>query len=255
MLKHPLQKKLTDLTWQPNNNILAVACQSILLIWNLNSIDNCKDQLINLVNVIKVNITCPITSINYDPSGDYLAVCGPRSSTIMLIKNNKAMNQYEKILVRNWETGFTQIKWSPDKMRVFAASTSPHIRIFESINWSSSKWGQELKSVCQCACWSQPDGKYFLFATKDDSFVYALAFYDKAQANYIGGFSKTCKQVLDVSEITLNTGVKVGGRVHDMIWDQNGQRLVISFKGLKTFQTLIKLYFNFDFLFLLFFNL
>lgn len=234
MLKHPLQKKLTDLAWQPTgNNVLAVACQSIVLIWNLELIENCKDQLANLVKIVKVDISPPITSISYNPSGECLAICSPRSAKIVLIKNDKKANQ-EETFVRCWETGFTKIKWSPDALRVFAASTSPHIRIFESINWSSVKWGQELNSVCQCACWSQPDGKYFLFATKDDSAVYALAFYDKAQANYIGGFSKTCKQVLDVSEFTLSTGVKVGGRVHDMIWDQNGQRLVISFKGLKT---------------------
>jgi aladin len=35
---------------------------------------------------------------------------------------------------------------------------------------------------------------------------------------------------LDVSEYELPNGQMVGGAVHDMVWDQNSQRLVISFR-------------------------
>ncbi|XP_015789684.1 aladin [Tetranychus urticae] len=229
LIKHPHQKKLSDLAWKPGTtNVLAVACQNCILIWDLDQVELKKMQLSNCVQLFKDGLPNGITSIAYDSTGEMLAACSPQSTKLFIIKKGPEGND-EFQIVRNFPTCFTRLLWSPDSLRLLTLTTSNYVSIFESIAWSCKKWSLENRTPIQCACWSQPEGTFLLFANKKEPIVYALAFYDQATANDVGGYVKHCQEVLNVSETILPNGIKVGGRIHDMVWDSNGQRLVISF--------------------------
>lgn len=240
LIKHPHQKKLSHLAWKPDSsNILAVACHNCLLIWDLDQVELKKTQLTNCVQLYKNGLPNAITSIAFDSTGQMLAICSPQSTKLFILK--KGPDGADEIqVIRSFPTCFTRLLWSPDSLRLLTLTTSNYIKIFESIAWSNKKWSIDSRSPIQCACWSQPDGTFLLIANKKDPIVYALAFYDKATANDVGGYVKECQEVLNVSETILPNGVKVGGRIHDMIWDSNGQRLVISFKDNPEYLALYK---------------
>ncbi|RWS31523.1 aladin-like protein [Leptotrombidium deliense] len=225
LVKHPSQKKVTDMRWKPNSeDILAVACQHIVIIWTIDP--NSKATRVTSARLIQQSISTPVTHISYDPLGEWLAICSPTTSKILMVKQT---DKIEEKVVRKFGSGVTFLNWSPDKCRLACSTTSNFVRVFENVSWSSKKWSPNVDDICQSACWNA-DGRILLFAFKKECFVYAIAFYEKAQAGDCGGTNK-CIQVLDVSERETPFGV-VGGRVHEMLWDKNGERLVIMFKGI-----------------------
>ncbi|CAG2162613.1 unnamed protein product [Oppiella nova] len=236
LLKHSLQTKVTALSWSPTReDILAVCCDSVIILWTLDPNSRQYRPTSDCINIIHSPIS-PLTDMKFDPSGQYLAACSPQSSKLCLIEVEK--KEIVKT-IRRFGTCFTRVFWSPDKTRLLSATTAKHIRVYETKGWSSAKWNQQFSGICQTACWSRPIGHLLLVALRDCPSVFAIPFYDSPQPNDVGG-TRHCLEVLDISEHEFPNGIKVGGSIHDMIWDKNSERLVISFKDNREWIALYK---------------
>jgi aladin len=230
LLKHPLQRKVTALSWRPNcDDVLGVSCESAILIWTIDPNSKLYRPPNDCIRIIKTCITSPLTSMSFDMNGEYLATCSPQSSKLTLIKIDS--NPEEVKTIRHFGTCFGKLFWSSDKTRLLSTTTSKYIRVFENKCWSSNKWGKQFTGICQSACWSRPNGRILLVAPRNCLKVYAIPFYDSPEPNDVGG-THNCFEVLDVSQHEFPNGIKVGGSVHDMVWDKYSERLAISFKGL-----------------------
>jgi len=267
LLKHPLQKKITDMKWSPmNENQLTIACAHCIIKWNIDPNEKSVRLPIKHAEILKDDFQLPITCFDYTSNGKYLLVSSPSSSKIQWINqiknqptqqqltNRSSLNDilhHQKVNtkqqtdnnvhnndeqnVRNLRVFGTTLTFtitffflSPDNTRIAVGSTEFGIRIYETENFTWKNWGKDLKAIAKCACWNNSNGRILLFTMRTIPKVYAVIFYDKAEANYVGG-TNSYIPVLDVRETELDNGLKVGGLVQNIIWDQNCERLVIAF--------------------------
>lgn len=138
----------------------------------------------------------------------------------------------EDRVIREWYDvhGFYRILWSPNKKRVATCSTSNSIRLWEAGTFTSEKFGAEfLTDVVQACVWSKPHGRYMLVAPRNEAAVYAVPFYETAIIGTTIG-RRSSQKVLDLSEYELPDGKVIGGAIHDMVWDQHSERLIVSFR-------------------------
>lgn len=272
LLKHPLQKKITDMKWSPvNENQLTIACANCIIKWNIDPKEKSVRLPIKCAEILKDNFEFPITCIDYTSNGNYLLISSPSSSKIMWIhqgqsitnninaqfksanvksspitseclkeskndieiihqkdlKPNAAFENENKYL-RIFGATINYFSISPDNSRICVGSTEFGIRVYETFNFTYKNWGKDLKSISKCACWNQTNSRILLFAVRSVPKIYAIIFYDKAESNYVGG-TNSYIPVLDVKETELEDGLKVGGLVQNIIWDQNSERLIITF--------------------------
>lgn len=264
LLRHAIQKKVVDLAWKPDvkdANIIAVACQSLVVIWKIEHDTTGRARIpTSNARVLEKKFASPITSVSYDPTGSWLMICSPKTTKILLInespdlsleqkpanalivpssnsrkgdtsKSEKDSEKEDRIL-REWYDmhGFYRILWSPNQKRFVTCSTSNSIRLWEAGSYTSEKFGAEfLTEMCQACVWSKPYGRYMLIAPRNEAAVYAVPFYETAIVGTTIG-RRSSQKVLDVSEYELPDGKVIGGAIHDMVWDQNSERLVISFR-------------------------
>ena len=281
LLKHPLQKKITDMKWSPiNEHQLTIACANCIIKWNIDPKEKSVRLPIKCAEILKNDFSFPITCIDYTSNGDYLLVSSPSSTKIIWINQNKAvsnLNQFKPLntssikstsvtvansnqflnrstilndnlkevkkdglkladnTIRNenkqlriFGATITYFAISPDNSRIAVGSTEFGLRVYETISFTWKNWGKDLRSISKCACWNQTNGRILLFSMRTISKIYAIIFYDKAESNYVGG-TNTYIPVLDVKETELESGLKVGGLVQNIIWDQNCERLILTF--------------------------
>lgn len=143
----------------------------------------------------------------------------------------KAETEKEKVkFLRKWGQGVHRVLFAPNGYRLLTLPTSPCIRVYEKLAWSSKTWGGKVMSdICQCAVWSKPLGHYLLVAPRKDSSIYAVVMYDQPLPGEVGG-EPTFMKVLDLSEYELPNGEMVGGAIHSMAWDAHSARLVVAFE-------------------------
>lgn len=283
LLKHPFQKKITDIKWNPTNeNQLTIACARCIIKWNIDPKEKSVRLPIKCAEILKDDFKFPITCIEYTSNGNYLLVSSPSSSKILWIHqgvkptapgatgapslrpNTSAMHNDSRLLLNRStatsETTPEEVKndfqpigqkspevavnenrslriiastinyfaMSPDDSRFCVGSSKFGVRVYETENFTYKSWAGELKAISKCACWNQTNGRILLFALESLPKVYAVIFYDKAEPNYVGG-TNTYIPVLDVRETELDSGVKVGGSVQNIVWDQNCERLILAF--------------------------
>lgn len=286
LLKHPFQKKITDIKWSPTNeNQLTIACARCIIKWNIDTKEKSVRLPIKCAEILKDDFSFPITRIDYTSNGNYLLVSSPSSSKILWIyqgakpasnatgaplrpnvsavhndsrlllnrstattseppRSEEAKNDFQIISqkspansvavvnenksLRMFASTITYFSMSPDDSRVCVGSTEFGVRVYETENFTCKNWARELKAISKCACWNQTNGRILLFAMESLPKVYAIIFYDKAESNYVGG-TNTYIPVLDVKETELESGVKVGGSVQNIVWDQNCERLILAF--------------------------
>ncbi|CAG2123177.1 unnamed protein product, partial [Medioppia subpectinata] len=85
LLKHSLQTKVTSISWSPTQeDTLAVCCESVIILWTLDPNSRQYRPKTECIHIINCSIS-PLTDAKFDPSGRYLAACGPQSSKISLI--------------------------------------------------------------------------------------------------------------------------------------------------------------------------
>jgi len=236
-LKNMAQKQISSMAWHPiRDDILAVASENKILLWFLQSdLQNFKPDSQKCLQIIDSKLPSPLTSIVFDAVGRTLIVCSPLSSSLSVITFEGELQQSSKNYVIRlirvpFSSQFTSLSCSPDKKRVLACMTSKKIRIFENMQWSSKCWKSNISSLCQASCWSKPSGRILLFAAKNSSKIFALTFYDKAEAGDVGGDLDNSVLLLDTTESHF-ADFELGTFIQSLAWDRNSTRLAVSFKG------------------------
>ncbi|GFS03919.1 aladin-like [Elysia marginata] len=231
LLKHRLQKQVTDLAWQPlSSSVLAVACQSCVLIWHVEPTSLASRPSSSCVQILQFSGHSPVTSLVWTPRGDQLISASPLHSSIIVWDVPK-----EQGIPLRSDTGggVPLMACSPDGTKLFTGALSPLFRIWETQRWNWEVWS-ELSGRCKVACWS-PDGSVLIFAMEGDSALYAI----KYAANLTGkkdaqSAAGTSVLLADLSQVSVNndTGVDIrpGGEIHSVAWDETGERLAVMFE-------------------------
>ncbi|XP_032060568.1 aladin [Aythya fuligula] len=230
-LKHRLQRNVAAVAWKPLcASILAVACQSCVLVWHLDPTSLSTRPSSGCAQVLSYPGHSPVTSLAWAPSGELLLSASP-VDTAMLVWDVST----ENCVQLQWfgGGGVTFLAWSPDGSKVLAATPSAVFRVWEAQMWTCERW-PTIKGRCQTGCWS-PDGSRLLFTVLGESVIYSLSFseYRGEMQGQVGG-SKTASIVADLSETTFETlygEERIGGEVHSMVWDPTGERLAVIIRG------------------------
>uniref|UniRef100_A0A8V0ZZK4 Aladin WD repeat nucleoporin n=1 Tax=Gallus gallus TaxID=9031 RepID=A0A8V0ZZK4_CHICK len=230
-LKHRLQRNVAAVAWKPLcASILAVACQSCVLVWHLDPTSLSTRPSSGCAQVLSYPGHSPVTSLAWAPSGKLLLSASP-VDTAMLVWDVST----ENCVQLQWfgGGGVTFLAWSPDGSKVLAATPSAVFKVWEAQMWTCEKW-PTIKGRCQTGCWS-PDGSRLLFTVLGESVIYSLSFseYRGDMQGQVGG-SKTASIVADLSETTFETPYgeeRVGGAVQSMAWDPTGERLAVIIRG------------------------
>ncbi|XP_070565032.1 aladin-like [Ptychodera flava] len=225
--KHKLQKGISMLTWKPlSASVLAVACQTCILIWHIDPASLSTRPSTSSVQVLTQNGHAPVTQIDWHPNGDLLVSASPADTAMMVW--NVAMETCVA-LRRIGGGGVSLLRWSPNSFKVFAAAPCSVFRVWETQAWSCERWSNVL-GRCKSACWS-PNSDLLLFTVTDEPVIYSLSFHESNSP--IGG-SKTAVKCADLSEIIIEQdgdAISVGGEIQDMAWDPTGERLAVIFTG------------------------
>ncbi|RMB90345.1 hypothetical protein DUI87_33231 [Hirundo rustica rustica] len=229
-LKHRLQRNVASMAWKPLcASILAVACQSCVLVWHLDPTSLSTRPSSGCAQVLSYPGHSPVTSLAWAPGGERLLSASP-VDTAMLVWDVST----ETCVQLQWfgGGGVTFLAWSPDGSKVLAATPSAVFRVTEVT--LSHRQGDKGDAVPQTGCWS-PDGSRLLFTVLGESVIYSLSFseYRGEMQGQVGG-SKTASIVADLSETTFETlygEERIGGEVHSMVWDPTGERLAVIIRG------------------------
>ncbi|XP_032569476.1 aladin isoform X2 [Chiroxiphia lanceolata] len=230
-LKHRLQRNVASMAWKPLcASILAVACQTCVLVWHLDPTSLSTRPSSGCAQVLSYPGHSPVTSLAWAPSGERLLSASPVDTTMLVWDVST-----ENCVQLQWfgGGGVTYLAWSPDGSKVLAATPSAVFRVWEAQMWTCERW-PTIRGRCQTGCWS-PDGSRLLFTVLGESVIYSLSFseYRGEMQGQVGG-SKTASIVADLSETTFETlygDERIGGEVHSMVWDPTGERLAVIIRG------------------------
>ncbi|KAK2513275.1 Aaas [Columba livia] len=194
-LKHRLQRNVAAVAWKPLcASILAVACQSCVLLWHLDPTSLSTRPSSGCAQVLSYPGHSPVTSLAWAPGGQLLLSASP-ADTAMLSVGGSDVDV--RVLAHDHgtlpgpcvpQTGC----WSPDGSRLLFSVLG------ESVIYSLS--------------FSEPRGE---------------------MQGQVGG-SKTASVVADLSETTFETlygEERIGGEIHSMAWDPTGERLAVIVRG------------------------
>ncbi|XP_075301777.1 aladin isoform X2 [Opisthocomus hoazin] len=225
-LKHRLQRNVAAMAWKPLcASILAVACQSCVLVWHLDPTSLSTRPSSGCAQVLSYPGHSPVTSLAWAPSGKLLLSASPVKAAMLVWDVST-----ENCVQLQWfgGGGVTFLAWSPDGSKVLAATPSAVFRVWEAQMWTCEQW-PTITGRCQTGCWS-PDGSRLLFTVLGESVIYSLSFseYRREMQGQVGG-SKTASIVADLSETTFETPYGEerigGGEVCSLVWDPTGERL------------------------------
>ncbi|KAK3733730.1 hypothetical protein RRG08_026845 [Elysia crispata] len=231
LLKHRLQRQVIDLAWQPlSSSVLAVACQSCVLIWHVEPTSLASRPSSSCVQILQFSGHNPVTSLVWTPSGDRLISASPLHASIIVWDVPKEQG----IPLRsNTRGGVPLLACSPDGAKLFTGAMSPLFRIWETHRWTWEVWSG-LSGCCKVACWS-PDGSVLFFAMEEDSTLYAIKFREdfrgKKDAQSTAGTSVPLADLSQVS-ISCDSGpdIVTGGEIRSLAWDETGERLAVMFE-------------------------
>ncbi|NWQ85542.1 AAAS protein, partial [Burhinus bistriatus] len=160
------------MAWKPLcASILAVACQTCVLMWHLDPTSLSTRPSSGCAQVLSYPGHSPVTSLAWAPSGELLLSASP-ANTAMLVWDVSTENCVP--LQRFGGGGVTYLAWSPDGSKVLAATPSAMFRVWEAQMWTC-EWWPTIKGRCQTGCWS-PDGSRLLFTVLGESVIYSLSF-------------------------------------------------------------------------------
>lgn len=260
-VKNVHQRRISSMCWHPKlDDVLVVACRDKILIWRFECLStNVAQSSPALVKaessstrqqpslqIVNTHLQSPITSLAFNMNGNMLVSCSPRNASLSLCRfdDKCQLIKIESIRMKQLSSlihlpQLTSLQWSPDGQRLLALTTVRHkpICVFESIKWSYKFWTfpcEHNQQLCQTAVWSRPNGMILLFVPKQSSKVYALTFYDQAEADDVGGCSSDkCTLVLDTRQFFDQNDITFMPIIRQMCWDSKSTKLVVSFHGKK----------------------
>ncbi|MCL4136203.1 UNVERIFIED_CONTAM: hypothetical protein GTU68_044834, partial [Idotea baltica] len=150
LLKHRLQKQITQIQWMPYcASILAVGCQSGILLWTLDPISVVTRPSGSCLSSLAHPATLPLTSLSWHPKGLRLACVGGKGRELVVwdIASEAHCTVHSGIA-----TCISMVSWSPDGNRLLAAMSTAVIKVFETRSWSLERWS--LASPLQSCAWS-----------------------------------------------------------------------------------------------------
>ncbi|KAJ1354583.1 hypothetical protein KIN20_011567 [Parelaphostrongylus tenuis] len=242
-LKHPLQKNVTCMDWEPfDQRVLAVAASERILIWRLNTKGaNIKPSL-QCAQVIELSIA-PISQIIWDrTTTNAILATSPNSGKIMIVD----VSTGEVDSFGAWTGGnITNVVPTADGRRLAILYTGNIIRVYDRNTWREERW-TGLAGRAVSAVWSST-GSYLLFSTENSHQLYSIAFTAKNEINEEGivetrsigdthaipVFDLSAVE-FDPSEVEIEGAVEreivtIGGKVQCITLSRDGQRLAISF--------------------------
>ncbi|XP_005089460.1 aladin [Aplysia californica] len=231
ILKHKLQKQVADLAWKPlSGSVLAVACESCVLIWHVEPTSLAVRPSSSTVQVLQSPGHSPVTSLAWDPYSSHLVSASPCHSSVLVwdVPMETAIP-----LKRNRGGGVAHLSYSPDGTKLLTATTSSLFRVWETHHWQWEVWSQ-LSGRLTASCWS-PDGRVLLFAMEGESALYAIRYAEDSWLGQ-GNMSTAGSSVLlaDVSQVCVSSDsredVKAGGAVKSIMWDSTGERVAVMFQ-------------------------
>ncbi|XP_053750765.1 aladin isoform X3 [Panthera pardus] len=174
-LKHRLQRNVAALAWKPlSASVLAVACQTCILIWTLDPTSLSTRPSSGCAQVLSHPGHTPVTSLAWAPSGGRLLSASPVDAAILVWDVST-----ETCVPLPWFRGggVTNLLWSPDGSKVLATTPSAVFRVWEAQMWTCERW-PTLSGRCQAGCWS-PDGNRLLFTVLGEPLIYSLSFPER----------------------------------------------------------------------------
>ncbi|XP_040563476.1 aladin [Lepeophtheirus salmonis] len=216
ILKYKLQKSVSCLAWRPfSSSELAVGTESGILIWVVDPSSVVARPSASCVTKLSPGRELPISSLEYDPSGQYLLACSPSEKDITIWNTWKE----DYVILRRFSSGgYHTASWSPCGRFAFTASTSNKIRLWNvNQHWSDEVWNIQNGYV-NSAVWS-PCGKYLLFSTSEASQLFCITF---------GSSGESASAAVPIVELTFDEE-DFKGQVQSIKWDNIGERLAVGF--------------------------
>ncbi|XP_050388473.1 aladin [Patella vulgata] len=130
VLKHKLQKYVADISWQPlSASVLAVACQTCVLIWHIDPTSLAARPSASCVQVLNQSGHSPVTSLSWHPDASILLSASPTDTAIMAWK---VAMETGVTLRRAGGGGVSFLKFSPEGSKVLAATPMSMFRVWDN---------------------------------------------------------------------------------------------------------------------------
>merc|ERR1719509_402125 len=196
VLKHAGQRAVNCMAWKPcGASELAVGCQAGVLLWHVDPASVVSRPSTSCVTKLFRAGHSPVTGVCWDPTGKLLVSCCP-ADTSMIVWS--AASEVATPLRRVGGGGVSLVKWSPDGSKLFAATPGRTFRVWSCQDWSPERWTVGgAKGRVSAAAWS-PRGDHVVFATTDESVLYAMSFS--------AGAGDAAIPVMDLASVTSFDG-------------------------------------------------
>ncbi|GAB0091399.1 Aladin [Sergentomyia squamirostris] len=222
VLKTGLQKAVASMAWRPfTAGVLAVACQSGILLWSLEPNSHITRPLSQATHFRSPNHT-PVTSVDWSPNGCLLVTASMNDSSIIIWD----VDQNRNTPLRRLGAPCTRVQWSPDGCRLFSATMGNVFRVWDANKWTPERWTVGVGTI-QSLAWS-PCGRQLIFVTTEETILYSMHFVEEQVFNSTS-IPKQALPVADLSKTSVG-GVEVGGRPQQVAWCPSGEHLAVSFR-------------------------
>ncbi|XP_055389562.1 aladin [Condylostylus longicornis] len=218
VLKHPNQRSITCMAWRPySSSELTVGCEDGICHW---TIENSKPA--SQILFLKHPKHYPVIAVEWNPDGTLLASSSIGSADVLIWN----VDMIENSPLRRVGPSCSLLKWSPDGSSLFSSTISNVFRVWSTDCWTPERWTINFGQI-QSAAWS-PCGKFLLFVTSEESFLYRLQFVEEQ----LFATSNLPKQALPIADLTkVTVGYReLGGLPQSIAWDPHGRYLAVIFK-------------------------
>ncbi|XP_054269684.1 aladin-like [Macrosteles quadrilineatus] len=225
LLKCRGQRFVSCLAWRPLcGSELAVGCEVGVLVWHVDPNSVITRPSASNTQLLTRRGHTHVSDLAWSPQGDLLVSGSARDQTMYVwaVGLDNAVP-----LKRVGGGGISLVSWSPDSLKLFAATTNMVFRVWETCQWNADRWALTVGRVVS-AVWS-PCSSLVLFAVSLEPVIYSLMCSQTA-----GVFQEEDRRaatpLIDLTPVELDNGERVGGEVSSLAWDKKGRYLAVMFK-------------------------